>query len=185
MAEVILETRQLSNKKKSEVWGWIRFILLLAIAYILISNMIGLTRVSGNSMNPTLKNGNILLINKIPLFYSLPKYGDVVIIKDARMDYNIIKRVIAVQGDRVAIRKGVIYVNDAPLPELYTIGKSNDMQEQTLGSGYFFVAGDNRVTGESLDSRDPKLGPIHIKDIKGYAAISLFPMHRIAKPLKL
>ncbi|UJF32987.1 signal peptidase I [Paenibacillus hexagrammi] len=152
---------------------------------MLINNMIGLTRVSGNSMNPTLQNSSIVLLNKIPLFYSQPVYGDVVVIKDSRLDYSIVKRVIAVEGDRIAIRDGVVFVNDNPLPELYTFGKSQDMEEQTIKNNYIFVAGDNRTPGASLDSRDPQIGQIHISAVRGYAAVSLFPMYRIAKPLKL
>ncbi len=185
MTEEILELRQPAVRKKSEVWSWIRFILLLTLAFILINNMIGLTKVSGNSMNPSLQNGNILLMNKISLFFSTPKYGDVVVIKDERLGFSIIKRVIAVQGDRVLIRDGVIFVNETPMPELYTAGKSEDMAMQTIPSGHLFVVGDNRNLGESKDSRDPSLGPVHIKDVKGYAIFSLFPMHKIAEPLDL
>ncbi|MDD9270937.1 signal peptidase I [Paenibacillus sp. GCM10023248] len=187
MTEEVVEPRkQPVNKQKSEFWGWVRFILLLGLAYILINNMIGLTRVSGNSMNPTLQNGNILLMNKLSLFFSKPEYGDVVVIKDDRMGgISIIKRVIAVEGDSVFIRDGVIYVNQTPLPELYTAGKSEDMDVVNVPSGHLFVVGDNRNLGESKDSRDPALGPVHIRDVKGYALFSLFPMHKIAEPLDL
>ncbi|GFZ81472.1 signal peptidase I [Paenibacillus marchantiophytorum] len=185
MTDESLGLRQSVVKKKSDFWGWVKFILLLALAFILINNMIGLTRVSGNSMYPTLQNGNILFMNKLSLFFSTPKYGDVVVIKEERLGFNIIKRVIAVEGDRVLIRDGVIYVNETPLPELYTAGKSEDMAVQTVPSGHLFVIGDNRTLGESKDSRDPSLGPVHIKDVKGYAEFSLLPMHRIAEPLDL
>jgi signal peptidase I len=186
MTDGVLERKKsVATKQKSEFWGWVRFILLLSLAFILINNMIGLTRVSGNSMNPTLESGNILLMNKVSLFFKTPKYGDVVVIKDERLEFSIIKRVIAVQGDRVFIRDGVIYVNETPLPELYTAGKSENMDVQTIPSGHLFVVGDNRILGESKDSRDPSLGPVHIKDVKGYAVFSLLPMHQIAEPLDL
>lgn len=183
--EEVMSTVQVTGKKKSEVWGWIRFVLLLGLAYILINNMIGLTKVSGNSMNPSLQNGSVLLMNKIPLFFSAPKYGDVVVIKDQRLGFSIIKRVIGVPGDHVLIANGVIYVNGNPLAELYTVGKSEDMSEQVVKSGHLFVVGDNRNFGESKDSRDPSLGQVQLKDVKGYAAVSLFPMDRIPLPLDL
>ncbi|KRF04455.1 hypothetical protein ASG89_21655 [Paenibacillus sp. Soil766] len=174
-----------AKKKKSEVWGWIRFSLLMALLFLVIHNVAGITKVSGNSMNPSLQNGNILLMNKLPLFYGSPKYGDVVVIKDERLGFNIIKRVIGVQGDHVLITDGTIYVNGQPLAELYTVGESEDLNEQIVPNGYLFVVGDNRTLGESKDSRDPSLGPVHIQDVKGYAAVSLFPMHRISMPLEL
>ncbi|MDR6554225.1 signal peptidase I [Paenibacillus qinlingensis] len=184
MEEIIVETPARS-RQKSEVWGWIRFVLLLGLIFMLINNMIGLTKVSGNSMNPSLHNGNVLLMNKIPLFFSLPEYGDVVVIRDQRLGFSIIKRVIGVPGDHVLIANGIIYINGNPLPELYTVGKSEDMKEQTVASGHLFVIGDNRNFGESKDSRDPSLGQVQMKDVKGYAAVSLFPMKRISMPLKL
>ncbi|MEC0231233.1 signal peptidase I [Paenibacillus alba] len=185
MIELNPEVSRSVVKNKNGFWGWVKFILLLTLAFILINNVIGLTRVSGNSMYPSLQNGNVLLMNKFSLFFSTPKYGDVVVIKDERLEFSIIKRVIAVQGDRILIRDGVIYVNETPLPELYTAGKSEDMAVQTVPAGSLFVIGDNRTLGESKDSRDPSLGPVHIKDVKGYAEFSLLPMHRIPEPLDL
>ncbi|GGD91215.1 signal peptidase I [Paenibacillus nasutitermitis] len=182
--EVKSQRASLTRKKKG-VWGWIRFFLIVGAAFIIINNLTGIVKVSGNSMNPTLQSGNILLINKFSLFLGVPKYGDVVVIKEDRLGYSIVKRVIAVEGDKVAIVDGVTYVNGAPLVELYTYGQSEDMEEMTMGIDELFVAGDNRNLGESLDSRDPQLGPVHIGDIRGYAALSLWPMHRISKPLKL
>lgn len=183
--EEMISTEIKTVKKKNEVWGWIRFLLLLGLAYLLINNMIGLTRVSGNSMNPSLANGNILLMNKLPIFFSTPKYGDVVVIKDERLGFSIIKRVIGTPGDHVLIVGGEIYVNGKLLPELYTVGRSEDMNEQIVANGHLFVVGDNRTLGESKDSRDPSLGQVQLKDVKGYAAVSLLPMHRISKPLDL
>ncbi|MFD2615330.1 signal peptidase I [Paenibacillus gansuensis] len=181
----VITARSSKPSVKSEVWGWIRFLLIIGAAFLIIHNLAGLTKVSGNSMNPTLQNGNIMLINKLSLLFSEPKYGDVVTIKDERMDFSIIKRVIAVGGDKVAIRGGVVYVNGNPLAELYTLGQSQDMDEVTVDPGHIFVAGDNRSPGASLDSRDPGLGQILTSDVKGYAVVSLWPMHRIAKPLEL
>lgn len=176
---------QVVAKKKNEVWGWIRFSLLMVLLFLVIHNVVGITKVSGNSMNPSLQNGNILLMNKLPLFYTSPKYGDVVVIQDERLGFSIIKRVIGVQGDHILITDGVIYVNGNPLAELYTVGESEDMKEQIVTSGHLFVVGDNRNLGESKDSRDPSLGQVQLKDVRGYAAISLFPVHRISMPLDL
>lgn len=172
-------------KKKNEVWGWIRFVILLGLAYVVIINLGGLTRVSGHSMEPTLGNGDILVLNKVSMFFRGPHYGDVVVLEEKELGYDIVKRVIGVPGDRVAIREGTIYVNGQPLPELYTAGKSDDMAEVTVDAGMVFVVGDNREPGASLDSRDPSVGPIPMSYIKAFALVSLFPMHGIAKPLDL
>ncbi|QHT58538.1 signal peptidase I [Paenibacillus lycopersici] len=167
------------------VWGWIRLLVILIVILIVANNLIGLDRVSGNSMNPSLTNGDVLFINKAAMLFKGPKYGDVVIIDSSKLGYQIVKRIIAVGGDRVAITDGVIYVNGNPLTELYTYGKSEDMAETVVASGNVFVVGDNRDLGESLDSRDPQLGQVDRSEIRGFAACSLWPMHGIAKPLKL
>ncbi|QHW32298.1 signal peptidase I [Paenibacillus rhizovicinus] len=166
-------------------WSWLRLVIVLGVIFLVIHNLFGLDRVSGNSMNPTLANGNVLFINKLAMLFESPKYGDVVVIDSTALGYNIVKRVIAVGGDRIAINDGTIYVNGEPLTELYTYGKSEDMAEILVEPGHVFVAGDNRDLGESLDSRDPKLGQVDQSEIKGFVACSLWPMHGIAKPLKL
>lgn len=172
-------------KKKSEVWGWIRFFIYLAIAYLLIMNTIGLTKVSGNSMLPTLHNKNIVLVNKLSAHFGSPKYGDVVVIHSPKLAYDIVKRVIAVEGDVVAIFGGVVYVNGIELTELYSYGTSDDMAEIQVGSGELFVLGDNRTPGESLDSRSTELGLVHKDELKGYLLLKIVPWGGIAKPLDL
>lgn len=184
-AAILTPRSKRAAQKKSGVWSWIRFVLVLGLAMLVLHNIAGIMKVSGHSMNPTLHNGNILLINKLSLFFGTPKYGDIVIVDDDRLGYSIVKRVIAVEGDRVSIKDGITYVNDVPLVELYTYGTAEDMAEQVIGMDELFVAGDNREPGASLDSRDPDLGPVHMSDVKGYALVSLFPLHKLSKPLKL
>jgi signal peptidase I len=171
--------------KKSAFWEWVRFIIFIAIAYFVLTHTIGLTKVSGNSMNPSLSDGSIVLVNKLSNYVGNPKYGDVVIIHDAGIGYDIIKRVIAVGGDTVSITNGTVYVNRVPLPELYTTGQANDMKETFVEANKIFVVGDNRTPGESLDSREARIGTIPVQEISGYAIVSLAPFYKIAKPLKL
>lgn len=185
-AQVIpLRTTTINTKRKAEMRSWFKFGAILLLAYIIINNSVGLTKVSGHSMNPSLSNGSILLMNKASLLFSKPMYGDVIVINDDRLDYSIIKRVIAVPDDEVAIVDGIVYVNQFPLPELYTYGQADDMTPIVVSSGKLFVMGDNRAPGESLDSRDTSLGLVNIQDIKGYAGFSIFPMHKISKPLTM
>lgn len=170
---------------KTQVFDWIKFIAKLFIIYVLITNTIGLTKVSGLSMSPTLKDNSLILINKFSVHFGKPEYGDVAIINEQGKGYEIIKRVLALPGDKIFIKDGVVYVNNSPVPEVYSQGKSEDMKEQVVPEGSVFVIGDNREPGESLDSRDPNVGPQLISDIKGYAVVSLFPAYKISKPLKI
>ncbi|GGA33225.1 signal peptidase I [Paenibacillus physcomitrellae] len=184
IAGTITGPEQARTSKKSEVWGWVRFIIYLGIAYFLITHIIGLSRVSGHSMQPSLNNSDILLINRLSVYTGSPHYGDVVVVKSHKLSYELIKRVIGVEGDRVAIQDGVVYKNGQPLPELYTAGVPDDMPEVLVGENEVFVMGDNRTPGESLDSRSSELGLIEKKEIKGYALMKLIPWSAIAKPLK-
>lgn len=182
--QVTLEFEKKSTVKK-EVIGWIKYCVLLLAAYLVLTNSIGLTRISGHSMDPTLKDGSLVLINKIPTYFGTPDRGDVINVKQDGKGYHIIKRVIGVPGDRVAIIDGVVYVNDTAEIDLHTFGKPNDMVEVTVGPGRLFIMGDNRTPGESLDSRSSEMGTISISEVEGYAVISLFPFYRISKPLEL
>lgn len=170
---------------KAYIIDWIRFGLMMAAIYFGVTHSFGLTRVFGHSMDPTLKDGSLIAVNKLTAHLGKPKFGDVVIIHEKDKGYDIIKRVIGQPGDTVTIKKGVVYVNGAPLPEIYTLGKSADMEEVTVSAGHIFIMGDNRTPGESLDSRDPSIGQVPASMVKGYALISLFPIYRIMMPLKL
>ncbi|ANS76632.1 hypothetical protein AWM70_20305 [Paenibacillus yonginensis] len=180
----VTSPEQIKARRKSEVWGWIRFVIYLGVAYLLIMHMIGLSRVSGHSMQPTLNNRDILLINKLSIYTGRPHYGDVVVIQSHKLSYELIKRVIGVEGDRIAIQDGIVYRNGQSLPELYTAGVPDDMPEVLVGKDEVFVMGDNRTPGESLDSRSSELGLVEKKEIKGYALMKLIPWSAIAKPLK-
>lgn len=81
----------------------------------------------------------------------------------------------------MAIAEGVTYANGLLLLESYAYGQSEGMEEVVIGKDELFVVGDYCTLGESLDSKDPELGPIHVLDIKCYAAFSLWPVHTLAK----
>lgn len=170
--------------EKSSIKEWTKFILKLLIVYIIVNNSIGLTKVSGVSMSPTLRDGSLLIVNKLSTHISKPKHGDVIVINLQDKGYSIIKRVIGLPGDTVVIKDGVVYVNNSPLPEIYTDGKSDDMKEVKVEENKIFFLGDNRTPGESLDSRDEDMGTLPMSSIDGYAVVSILPAYKIMKPLK-
>jgi signal peptidase I len=167
---------------KKNIIDWAKFLVQLIVIYLIINNTIGLTKVYGLSMSPTLKDGSILMENKLSTHIGKPKYGDVVVLHQESKGLNIIKRVIGLPGDTISIKNSIVSVNGKPLNETYIQGKSNDMAEVKVADNCVFVIGDNRTPGESLDSRDPDTGAISIKAIKGYAMFSVFPFYNIAKP---
>ena len=137
------------NRKLRFVQGVAIVALLLFIVFKFI---VGTSTVSGNSMYPTLKDGQRLFFLRIK-----PEYneGDIISFRMPSGDYYV-KRVIAKEGDVVRVENDKVYVNDRELGEPYAYGKT-EAQEDTVVYPYFvekdsyFVIGDNRE--HSIDSR--------------------------------
>jgi signal peptidase I len=170
---------------RSQISGLIKYIIFLSALYLIFTFGIGIIQVSGNSMEPSLKDGSFLLTNKLATNMKKASYGDVVVVKEDHQQFFIVKRVIGVPGDTISINGGKVYVNDMVIPELYTTGTPNDMDSIIVPEDHIFIMGDNRAPGESLDSRDPAVGAIPNSSVKGYPILSLFPFYKIAGPLEL
>lgn len=148
---------------------WIRELIpMLLIVYFVFGICFRLVIVCGDSMNPTLDDGAIVVAQKI--FYQ-PKRGDIIVCHPPSYGKTIIKRVIAVEGDVLdfdAERK-MILLNGLPIQETYIneqMETSNFPQEQIhVESGHVFVMGDNR--NHSLDSRNAEIGQIADSEIIG------------------
>lgn len=168
-----------------EIFEWVKTIVVSVVIALVITTFIRPTLVKGQSMYPTLEPNNYLIINKIPYMMHKPERGDIVVFKshlktDEGKEKDLIKRVIAVEGDNVVIKDGIIYINGQKLEEDYINGDftSGDV-EVSVPEGKVFVMGDNRQN--SLDSRDPKVGNVDIKTIIGKVLVRLFPFNEIGK----
>lgn len=130
-------------------------------------------RVDGDSMNKTFKNGDILIL------YKLSKINrfDVIVLHEEKDNEKIIKRVIGMPGDTVAIKDGEIYINDEKIDDEYAYGMTSDYDRITLKSDEYFILGDNRLI--SKDSR--YFGPIKEKEIKGKVVFRIFPFSKFGK----
>ncbi len=136
--------------------------------------------VSGDSMYPTLWDGDyLLLISNV--FYQEPQEGDVVVVSKKSFDngHPIVKRIIATEGQQVDIdfANGIVYIDGEALEEDYI----NNLTTTNLGTKFpltveencLFVLGDNR--GVSRDSRDPIIGQIDRREILGKAVYLMIP----------
>lgn len=151
--------------------------LLLAYAFRIVG-------VDGKSMLPTLKDGDMLLLNTYDPTYSR---GDVVVV-ERYTDKPLIKRVIAIGGDTISIDdNGVVTVNGKVLKESYIQGVTvrNDFPKDTtmtIPKGSLFVMGDNRISASSsLDSRSEEIGLISVKDVVGKATLRVWPIQSIGR----
>lgn len=172
---------------RSEIYDWIQCIITaLIFCVILFVFFIRLVDVSGNSMNPTLSDGDKMVVSD--LFYT-PKQGDIVIFrKDSYKEEALVKRVIAVEGQMVEIDfdKGIVYVDGKALDEPYTAEPTYNALDfkgaQTVPEGCVFVMGDNR--NDSRDSRDSRIGMIDARQITGKVYFTIFPIDHIGSPYK-
>jgi signal peptidase I len=129
------------------------------------------------SMEPTLFEGDRVLISRLSYHFHDPKAGDVVVFHspvDTRED--LVKRIVAVGGDTVAIRDGDLLINGLAVDEPYLAeqGFRGAYPETTIPEGQVFVLGDNR--NNSGDSR--LFGPIDKDSIIGSAFAIYWPLRR-------
>lgn len=132
-------------------------------------------------MDPTLREGDWLFVNKAITYFKAPKRGEIVILKEpeklAIPDRPLlVKRIIAIEGDEVQSRAGALYVNGDPITEPYTNSpiEDGDFGPTEVGKGEIFVMGDNRHHAASADSR--VFGVIPASLIEGRADFILWPL---------
>jgi len=147
----------------------VAFVIAVLIRTFLVETFV----VQGPSMEPTLANGERLLVSKMTYRFHRPNRGDVVVLRyplDPSKDY--IKRVVAIGGDTVELRLGRLYVNGKLIEEPYVHEPGlYNMDSFTVPEGTVFVLGDHRTNSE--DSRF--FGPVKLELIKGKAILIIWP----------
>ena len=172
---------------RQEVLEWIAYLVVSVVLALLIVNYLGrFTVVDGNSMQPTLQNRNVVIVESLSLRMSGLENGDIVVLRIPELlggsRTYAIKRVIAQEGQRVRIAEGSVYVDDVPLQEPYasdvpTLADGSPYQEMVVPAGCLYVLGDNRNPEKSRDSR--VFGAIRAERVVGKAFVRLFPFSRI------
>ncbi len=179
-----MEIKENSGKSKviSELYDLLDSVVLSAVCVLAIFTLVfRIFVVSGNSMYPTLKDGERLIVSG--LFYD-PRPGDIICFYNEYKDEVLIKRVIATEGQTIDITDDYrVFVDGKELPEDY-IGdidthRLSTQMPYTVEKDCVFVMGDNR--GDSMDSRDTRVGTVHENDILGRLVIRLFPRFGIVK----
>lgn len=186
-----------------QLYSWLQPVLFALTVLVIVSTFLGrLIGVEGNSMVPTLHNKDMLILQSIGY---TPKQGDVVVVAPPTFEHGtpIVKRVIATQGQTVAIYyddtidpatgekypAGTVVVDGQALDESYLGEPMRLTSDQFLGQypitvpeGRIFVLGDNR--NASSDSRVSNIGMVDTRCVLGRAVWILFPFRdfgRIAR----
>ena len=170
---------------RGEIYDWMQsLVFALIICIIVFVFIFRIVDVSGDSMNPTLLNGDKLVVSDV--FYK-PKQGDIVIFrKDEYKAEALVKRVIATEGQTIEIDcdRGRVYVDGELLDEPYIAEPTHNQLDfqgpQTVPEGCVFVMGDNR--NASSDSRRAQIGMVDERLIVGKVLLRVFPFDSIGVP---
>ena len=179
------------RKEKNDLWEWtkallIAFAVAASIRYFLFTPIV----VDGESMMPTLEDGDRMIVNKIGYKLGEPKRFDIIVFHaPEQKDY--IKRVIGLPGDFIEYKDDQLYINGEaidepylqPYKDLLTEGKLTgdfdlhdiDPALDAIPEGYVFVMGDNRRY--SKDSRH--IGIVDQREIVGDTNIVFWPLNEI------
>ena len=103
-------------------------------------------RITGESMSPTFRNGRMACVNRLSYKWSNPQRGDVVAIKTGSEKEVLLKRIVGMPGETVAMENGVVKIDGRSLEEPYTRPNPDwSFPETKLGENEYLVIGDNRT----------------------------------------
>ena len=162
---------------KNHIKSWIEAFFEASLIFLLLFFVFFPAKVEGPSMENTLYNGDRIIVSRILAYIDFYERGDIIVFNHNVNGKNIkmVKRIIAVEGDKVEIKFGNIYVNGQILHEEYANGIPEDELEILVGDGQIFVMGDNR--SESVDSRD--YGTVDEGEVSAKVIMRFFPLDSI------
>lgn len=185
MTDRDVDSKKGGNKIVNELISWIMAIVMAIVLALFIKAFIfNTTQVDGLSMYPTLNHNDRLIAERVTLYFEEPSRNDIVIFNSTTMPgKDFIKRVIGVEGDKIALDNGHFYVNGEMLTETYikedilTYPGHDNTKSWIIGEDKLFVVGDNREIGGSYDSRD--FGEIDVDTVKGIAVFRYYPFNNL------
>jgi signal peptidase I len=191
-----IDQSEARKRRKSAIQEVIETLLLAVLIFIGVRSIVLNFRVDGQSMEPNLQNGEMLIVNRRAFVhfdvswlpweskssgdwypFGKPSRGDIVVFNPpGQHSEPYIKRIIGLPGEKVSVHDGAVYINDQRLNESYltstTEWRGIASEDVTVQPGYVFVMGDNR--NNSSDSR--VFGPVPISSIIGKAWVAYWPL---------
>lgn len=166
----------MTDKKKRNEWlEWIKAVFVAIILVLILRTFVfSASVVEGESMSPTLDDGNKIIFNKLVYLVGEPERADVVIIQRPLKNY--VKRVIALPGEVIEVRNHILYINDKEYDQPFiseeAIHNTGNFGPIEVPKDSYFVMGDNRAI--SKDSRNG-LGFIEDEHIIGRSEFIIYP----------
>lgn len=178
------EEKQKNTKQdiKEILMVLVPYIVIIAVVILVRIFIIDPVRVDGNSMNDTLQNGEVMILNKIVYKRHAIKRFDIVVVNEG--EKLIIKRVIGLPGETISYKDNKLYINGKEIEDPYSFTKTDDFSIEDVGhtkipGDTYFVMGDNRSF--SLDSRYPSVGVIKRTQIVGRARYIIWPFEKLGR----
>jgi signal peptidase I len=167
--------------KPAQITSFIQFIreigetlFIAGILFLAVNLVTARIRVEGSSMEPSLHDGEFVVINRLAYRWADPDRGEIIVFRyPLDPERRFIKRIIGLPGDKVSVSQGIVYINGIPLDEPYINAAPLYDGEWTIEPGHFFVLGDNR--NNSSDSQN--WGSLESEDIIGKAVIVYWPLN--------
>jgi signal peptidase I len=164
-------------------YGWVRTagevlqtVILAGLLFLAVNFVTARIRVEGSSMEPSLHDGEFVVVNRLAYRWEKPERGDIVVFRfPLNPDRRFIKRVIGLPGDQVKIEDGGVSVNGETLEEPYIAAPPRYSGEWAIGEEEVFVLGDNR--NNSSDSQN--WGMLPLNDIIGRAILVYWPVGEV------
>ena len=172
----------MNDKTKNIIKDISSYVIVILIVIIIRVFIFDPVRVDGPSMDTTLANGQILILDKMSYRKKDIKRYDIVVIK--LDNKKIIKRVIGLPNEVVEVKDNTIYVNGKEINDPYASTDTDDFDMGKIGlikipGDSYLVMGDNREV--SLDSRYAEVGTIKREKILGKATLRVWPFTKIGK----
>lgn len=172
------------------------FVIAMAVSIVVYFTLVIPNQVDGESMEPNFHPNELLLTNKaiqwlnytplVDQFGWQYQRGDIIIFRYNNKE--LIKRIIAIEGEKIKIHNGKVYINGKELKEDYLpegtitstfngqMGFLKDNQEKTVPQDSYFVMGDNRQY--SKDSRFIDVGFIPLDKVRGKVILRYWPFDK-------
>ena len=164
--------------KKHTLLGWV---FSLTVSALVLAFVFGVwltpVRVSGASMAPQLRDGEIVFADRLAKYLTAPKRGDVVLFTDKNGDL-LLKRIVALGGETVEIVGGDVYIDSCPLDERgYSVVGAGSFEPAAVPEDTVFVLGDDRT--DLYDSRASGVGCVPMGDIVGVLRFRIYPVEKV------